>query len=128
QRLHPVHARQLHVHQDQVGTMRSRQLDAQLGVARLQRAVADVPEHVAHELHVLLVVLDDQDQGLGHRASPARTPRRVRVTRATRSTSSDRPNTPFWARWLIWPARRSWSALVMSFDVSTTIGTTAVSG
>ena len=62
QRLDAVDVGQLDVHQDQVGAMLVREADAFLAGRRLERRVAVVAQDVAHELHVLLVVLDDQDR------------------------------------------------------------------
>ena len=61
QHRHAVGVGQLDVHQDQVGPALARQARAFGAGARLQGGVAVMAQDVAHELHVLLVVLDDQD-------------------------------------------------------------------
>src|SRR6185369_6869043 len=62
QRLDTVDAGQVDVHQDQRGVLLARQPDAVLPRVGLEHAVALDGEHVAYQLAVLLVVLDDQDQ------------------------------------------------------------------
>ena len=100
-----------------------------LGASRPRASGSRVVEHVAHQLQVPRVVLDDQDHGLslGHVASWPRplagaAPRGRRARRAR-----PRRNVPFCARKLIWPAAARGRRRVMSFDVSTTIGTSATS-
>src|SRR5438445_6101245 len=66
QGLDTVDARQLDVHQHQGWVALSREPHAVLTRARLDRLVALVLEHVAHQLEVLVVVLDDQDQLVRH--------------------------------------------------------------
>ncbi len=68
---HAVHARQLDVHQDQVRAVLAGQLDAVFGGSRFRRAKAAVLEEVARKLQVLLVILDDQDQLVGHAVLPS---------------------------------------------------------
>jgi hypothetical protein len=58
--LDAVDAGQLDVHQHQIGLFFLRQLHALLAGDRFQRLVALGLQHVAGELHVLVVVLDDQ--------------------------------------------------------------------
>ena len=62
QRLDAVDARQLDVHQDQVGLALLREPHAVLAGLGLERRVALELQHVAHQLQVLLVVFDDQDR------------------------------------------------------------------
>ena len=59
--LDAVRVGQADVHQDETGTVLDGQLDRFGGGGRLERAVPLRPEEVAEELHVLLVVLDDED-------------------------------------------------------------------
>ncbi len=61
-----VHARELDVHQHQIRDSRLGQAHPVLAGPGFDRLVALVLEHVAHQLQVLLVVLDDQDQLVGH--------------------------------------------------------------
>ena len=65
QRLDAVDAGQLDVHQHEVGLLLDRQAHALLAGHGLERVVALGLQHVARELHVLLVVLDDQDRAHG---------------------------------------------------------------
>ena len=52
---------QLNVHQYQVWAFSQSQPNPFGPGSRFQRLVSLVSQHVAHQLHVLLVVLDDQD-------------------------------------------------------------------
>jgi hypothetical protein len=61
-----VDPRKLDVHQDERGPALFREPDAVFPGARLDRLIPGVSKHVAHQLEVLLVVLDDQDQLVGH--------------------------------------------------------------
>ena len=54
------------VHEDEVGAVLDRQLDRLCGGRRLERAVVLGPEQVTEQLHVLLVVLDDEDARTRH--------------------------------------------------------------
>src|SRR5215203_3471459 len=63
--LEPGHFRQLDVHEDQIGPVRPRELDGVDAVPGLQGGVAVRLEEVVEELHVELVVLDDE-HGLLH--------------------------------------------------------------
>src|SRR5262249_11514461 len=60
-RLVAVEDRQLDVHQDEVGLVLLRHGDALLAVDRLDQLVADAGQQVAHDLPVVLGVLDDKD-------------------------------------------------------------------
>ena len=64
--LDPVDARQLDVHQDERRSLALCQPHRVLAVLRLENPISLVRQHVAHELAVLLVVLDDQDQLVCH--------------------------------------------------------------
>ena len=77
ERLDAVHAGQLDVHQDQIGLLLLRERMPSSRGPRLERPVALDLQDVAHELHVLLVVLDDQDQLMP--ASCGRSPDSVKV-------------------------------------------------
>src|SRR5215203_598702 len=66
QRLDAVNPGQLHVHQDQVGRVLRGQRDGLLAGRRLDWCVSLRLENVAEQLHVLLVVLDDEDPFGGH--------------------------------------------------------------
>jgi len=57
---------QMDVHQDERGAALAGQLQALLARLGLQDLVALVGEHVAGQLAVLVVVLDDEDQLVGH--------------------------------------------------------------
>src|SRR5439155_8562766 len=57
-----VHARELDVHEHELRRALLREDDAIFGVGRLDRREAVVLQEVAGELHVLLVVLDEQDE------------------------------------------------------------------
>ena len=93
ERLDPVHARQLHVHQDQVGTVRARQLDAQPRrrpprASRSRRGSSTSRT----SFRLLLVVLDDQDQR--RRSSRLARPRAAARARQARDEVDElgRPN------------------------------------
>src|SRR5258705_30286 len=66
QRLDPVHAWQLDIHEDDGGRRHLGQPDPLLRVVGLDRPVAVELEDVALQLAVLLVVLDDEDQLARH--------------------------------------------------------------
>ena len=63
---------QLHVHQHERRVERPRELDRILARGRLERAVPLGLQHVADELHVRLVVLDDKDPLTRHCGLPSR--------------------------------------------------------
>ena len=63
-----VHARKSDVHEDHVRLVLLGELDGVLPAPRFQRPVSGESQDVAGELHVLLVVVDDQDQLAGHRS------------------------------------------------------------
>ena len=69
QRLGPVDAGQLQVHEDQVRSLLRRQPDAVLPGRRLDHLVAGELQDVPDQLHVLRVVLDDEDALAAHGAS-----------------------------------------------------------
>ena len=69
ERLATVDVRQLDVHEDEVGHVLVRQLDCVLTRGRLESAVAACLEDVSEQLHVLLVVLDDEDELVGQRSA-----------------------------------------------------------
>src|ERR1700674_12511 len=70
------HLGKLDVHEDEVGTVLAGQRQSFHAVPRLQRLVAVRVEQVVEELHVQLVVLDDQN-GLRHWPRPRRFGRRM---------------------------------------------------
>src|SRR5438067_13346079 len=51
----------MNVHQDEIGLVLCRELDAVFCRSRFERRIALHLQHVADELQVLLVVFDDQD-------------------------------------------------------------------
>ena len=108
------------------GRSLARQREPVLGRRGLERPVADVLEHVAHQLHVPRVVLDDQDHGApSSTASPCD---RSRAGDSARPARRARPalNVALLREELICPFSRSrCRAAVMSFEVRTTIGTSA---
>src|SRR3989454_4212812 len=61
ERVDTVEVRQLDVHQHLIRLLFGRQLHRLLAGRRLEQAVAGCLEDIAEELHVLLVVLDDED-------------------------------------------------------------------
>src|SRR5581483_8754381 len=67
QRFGAVHVRHPNVHQHEVGQVLDRRRDSFDPAVRLQRPEARELQHVARELPVLRVVVDDQDQLLRHR-------------------------------------------------------------
>src|SRR5438046_1833831 len=66
ERLDPVDVRELDVHEHEVRGMLGRQLDRPFTTCRLEDVVTRRLEDVAKELHVLLVVLDDEDPSERH--------------------------------------------------------------
>src|SRR5262249_18751836 len=89
--LDAVHARKLDVHQHEGRQELAGQAKPVLGRLRLHRAVALGLEHVAHQLPVLLVVLDDQDELGGHDL-----------------TGSVKVNVDPWPGWLLTQGRAAW--------------------
>ena len=78
QRLRPVDAGQLEVHQHQVGALLGGEPDAVLPGGRLDDAVARRAEHVADQLEVEGVVLDHEDRRPVRRCRVTGPPRRGR--------------------------------------------------
>jgi hypothetical protein len=70
QRLEARYFGELNVHQDQIGAMRPRKLDGFDAVRRFQGDIAMRFEEVVEELHVELIVLDDQNC-FGHSEMPS---------------------------------------------------------
>ena len=64
----PVDAGQLNVHQDEVRVKLTGEPDAIFARFRFGEPIALEREHVAHQLPVLVVVLDNEDQLIGHGA------------------------------------------------------------
>ena len=62
------HFGQLNVHQDQIGQMLAGEREGLDAVARLQRLIAMRLEQITKQLHVQLIVFDDEN-GFGHRAA-----------------------------------------------------------
>src|SRR6266850_1297590 len=62
ERAHAVHPRQLDVHQHQLRLLLAGESDTVLGVRGLDGGEAVVLQEIARELHVLVVVLHQQDQ------------------------------------------------------------------
>src|SRR6266850_4927269 len=62
ERAHAVHPRQLDVHQHQLRLLLAGESDTVLGVRGLDDGEAVVLQEIARELHVLVVVLHQQDQ------------------------------------------------------------------
>ena len=79
------HFGQLDVHQDQIGPMLAREVERLDAVARPHGVVAVRFQQIVEELHVELVVLDDQD-GFGHPPIPHQ-PRRASAARVPRSAA-----------------------------------------
>src|SRR5438034_1883019 len=71
ERYDAVDVGQLDVHQHQVRCVLHRELDRPLPGCCLERPVARRLQDVAEELHVLVVVLDDEDLRARHDATPA---------------------------------------------------------
>src|SRR3954471_1914898 len=67
ERLGSVDARELQIHQDEVGALLVRQPHAVLPRRRLDHLIAGVGQYVPHQLQVLRVVLDHQDAVVAHR-------------------------------------------------------------
>src|ERR1700709_1418930 len=67
--LHPRHLRQLDIHQDEIGTKFSDEIERLEPVAGARGLVAMGLQQIAKELHIELVVLHDQD-GFCHPAPP----------------------------------------------------------
>ena len=123
ERLHAVDARQLDVHQHQVGPVRARELDAVLG-GRPRRACGS-PHGRARRARASGCAGCPRRSGRAQ--AVMRSPRHSRVP-PTNVTSCARSSAPFCARWLMRSPSRSRSARVISLCVSTTIGTSAVAG
>ena len=66
ERLDPVHAGQLNIHEDQGGAPLAGQLHPLFACLRLDRVIPLDLEGVPHQLQVLGIVLDDQDQLIRH--------------------------------------------------------------
>ena len=60
-RSRPGHFGQLDVHDDEVGLVLAREIDGLESVAAFDRLEAESIQQVAEELHVELVVFDDED-------------------------------------------------------------------
>src|SRR5829696_9385740 len=69
--LDPVDPGKLDVHEDEVGDVLRGQFDRLLAARRLERLVSLRLEDVAEELHVLLIVLHDENPPAAHCADPA---------------------------------------------------------
>ena len=62
----PLHAGKLNVHEDQGGALLAGQLQPLFACLRLDRLISLGLESVPHQLQVLGIVLDDQDQLIRH--------------------------------------------------------------
>src|SRR5574341_562074 len=66
-RRHPIHAGQLNVHEDQVGQMTLGEGDALFRSFGFEGAIALELQHVTHQLEILFVVFDDENEFTGHK-------------------------------------------------------------
>ncbi len=66
ERLHAVEIRELDVHEHEVRGVFGCHVDGLAPRRRLERSISRCDQDVAEQLHVLLVVLDDEDPLAGH--------------------------------------------------------------
>src|SRR3954470_10171304 len=127
QSLRSVHARQLEVHEDEIGTVLLRQGDSFLARTCFEHVEAGEMQDVAEELEIALVVLHHEDSVGGHDVPD---PDGICASLAfrTRSTRPAAEKSPLSATEATCPCSRFLSEAVIAFAVSTTMGTSRVAG